>query len=1212
MMAALKNFLPRAGVWIFWLLPLAGFPLSFARLTGKKVPVFGEVQMVSFTGLAYVALAVILFNSSRLKQQLQNSIYLRLTAIAGVLVIAAAAIQQFLYGGSSEHLYHAVFYAATPLAASAIAPELRRSLPGITSLTAGLLLFSGIMSENFTGLTGNWNWTQILFFAALPGFFIRFKLADALKYSLLALFFFIAAGSLFYPAQLSLTLCVILPLTLIGMWIWNHFSQRHRSILAAIMFALLLAIVCGVSMWKDVSTISDSRIQLFASTGKLLGQHGIIGVGSGRFFDFIQEYITPEYFLAPFAAHHHPHPHNELLHLWSSFGIAGIVFIAVLFCGVLQSCPCHHITLRDLMPVWMFLLIFLCGQTDLTAAIISGAFWMLASAGIAMAPHRKFTCRNSGNRIFGFILLALFLLAAITDFRATYLLRKGQLAILGYHPQNAMKYYQDSLTAKESKEALYRSAEIALHGLNDHGRAFQYLTRLQEKLGYFNYLHSNRMKAVCLVNLNRLPEALEHLNSELQAYPLSIINRRLHLDLLKRMNRPPEEIDSAVNAYADTCRIRGISPMRGNTITMIEDDAPLPSTGTENRQLTYPRLFPGIVSELLAAITLFLAALGSGALCCFRRRRDIMTELAIGIAVCAIAGALLPPSLTPSLLLCPAIAGILCNLEKLRRHWKIVTVFGVLTLFMLPNALLPPHSWDEQVYQIALLKQYAGIGFWNKIADNPYSAYPSLIHAFLLCGFNWGGATLPKLIILMFYALTGIYLFRCFAPKTGKFAAGAIIAALMLSPLSLVLIRNFYVEIFILLFAIAGSGILLKEELPDNSDCLIAGIMAGCSAAIKLTGGGVALGLFILLLFRRREWKAVGYFILGALSAAFVFYLRTWIFYGNPFYPYGSAWFGASESACLVEKFHRLLGGHYGLNALQGTLFGWLFTALKPELYDGISCGFQFPLFFIAGIGGAYLAGKQDVRRRWFWFGSIAAMVTVYLFWGLTSRQSRFIYPVFFASALLALTAAEQLSPLWKRILAILALIATVISLIINSHGMLMHYYFSCRVFANARKIPAGFAATREHGYARLLHQINALPDDARIALIAERRTLYMPRQVTILLPHFQEELTPLPESPAKLFETLKKFDYLVIRIPSSDVDRAPEYDDELNKLYAMLQQLLNQGKLEAQPDSEMMILRVVTSAAGTASFNSSASSVSRHKTDARFRRADGKPLPRR
>ena len=84
-------------------------------------------------------------------------------------------------------------------------------------------------------------------------------------------------------------------------------------------------------------------------------------------------------------------------------------------------------------------------------------------------------------------------------------------------------------------------------------------------------------------------------------------------------------------------------------------------------------------------------------------------------------------------------------------------------------------------------------------------------------------------------------------------------------------------------------------------------------------------------------------------------------------------------------------------------------------------------------------------------------------------------------------------------------------------------------------------------------------------------------------MPHFQEKLTPVPDSAGELFRELAAFDYIIIRIPTSDVDRAPEYDDELNKLYMHIHQLLREGKLEALPDSEMTILRVVTSAAGNA-----------------------------
>ena len=1205
-----KKIFTQLSAWIFWLLPLAGFPLAFARLTGKKIPLFGMVQFVSFPVLALISLAIIALNFNRLKTFLQQSAILRLTAIAGGCVAVAGIIQQFLYGGSSDHLWHAFFYASTPLAAAAIAPELRKIMPDAAALTAGLLLLSGIFSENFTGLIGNWNWNQILLFAMLPGFFVRFKSSGSIKYTLLTIFFLLMLGSLLYPEQLSVSLVIILPLTAVGMAAWNRFPERLRPALAVILFSLLLTAVCGTAMWKNTANISDSRIQLFASTAELLKNHWFIGVGPGRFFDFIQKYITPEYFLAPFSAPHHPHPHNELLHLWSAFGFAGIFFIAVLFCGVLKSFPRRHVTLRNLLPVWIFLLIFFCGQTDLTAAIISGAFWMLAAAGITLAPRKKVPAAPERTGYIAAILLLMTAAAmAIINLRTTLPLRQGRLAALKGDAATAIGYYQRSIAVKPTTEALYGCAEIALHSKQDYRSALYFLDKLNRELGIYNYLHSNRIKAVSLVNIGSLPEALGFIRQELQAYPLSVINHKLHWDLLKLLRRPQPEIEEAFKNYVRSCQLRRISPARGAQFPMNEDDSPLPSSG--HQQLSYPRLLPGIIQELAAAITLFFAVLGTGAFLCRSIRSNIMLETAIGIAGCAAAGALLKPAYIPFLLLIPALYGIYYNFDRFCRNWKLILCFILLTLFMLSNALLPPNSWDEQVYQTALLKNYVVNGFWHKIADNPYSAYPSLVHAFLLCGFDWGGATLPRLTSLLLYVLTGISLFRFLSLRTGKFVAASVVFALMLSPLSLLLVRNFYVEPFILLFAIAGTAILTGENPPDKKECFFAGCAAGAAVAVKLTGAGVSLAILVLLLFRQRNWRHLLCFAFGGLIPVILFFSRIWYFYGNPFYPYASEWFGAPETACLVEQFHRTLGGHYGLDAVKGTLFGWLFNSLKPELYDGVSGGFQFPVFFVAAFAGAYLAGKQNKEMRCIWFGAAAALLTAYLFWGVTARQSRFIYPVFFGAAFLAILSAGSLSPLYKKTIAVLALVASVISLM-NSNGLLMHYYFSLRMLSGARKMPAGFAAIRENGYTRLLNLVNTLPKNARIAMLTERRSLYMPRAVTILMPHFQEKLTPVPDDAQEVFRELAKFDYLIIRIPSSDVDRAPEYDDELNKLYVHIHQLLREGKLETLPDPEITILRVATSAAGNALSSSKASSDSRFKAEAALRNAEGNPRPRR
>ena len=54
------------GAIVFWLLPLTGMPLAFGRLTGAKVPLFGMVQLVGFTEIAFISLAILCFNISKL------------------------------------------------------------------------------------------------------------------------------------------------------------------------------------------------------------------------------------------------------------------------------------------------------------------------------------------------------------------------------------------------------------------------------------------------------------------------------------------------------------------------------------------------------------------------------------------------------------------------------------------------------------------------------------------------------------------------------------------------------------------------------------------------------------------------------------------------------------------------------------------------------------------------------------------------------------------------------------------------------------------------------------------------------------------------------------------------------------------------------------------------------------------------------------------
>ena len=1193
---------------LFWLLPLGAFPLAFLRLTGNKVPLFGAANFINFPALGVISLAVIVWNFSRVKVLWQEFPAVRFTAVAGMLLMTAAVIQQFLYGGSIDHLGTALFYAATPVAAAAVAPELRRMMPVAAAVVTLLLLISGIQSENFTGLTGNWNWTQGLLLAFLPGIFLLFKTPHRRKMVLAAYALLVLGGAYFYPAELSRGVLGAVAGTFILFAVCKRIPAEWRPAVAAAVFTIGVAAVLAVGFFCD---INDSRIQLFRGAVAMLNPHGGIGTGAERYFDFIPNFLPANYFLSPFSAPHHPHPHNELLYLFGSYGIAGVLFYGVLFTSVLTNLPqCRPQAYW--FPFWVFSVIFFCGQLDMTAAIVPGAFWMLLSAGTALAPSARAMGRARPQlmqkAVFA-VLPAVAVIVAGINFYSGLLYRDGRLAIHRDLPDQALQFYRRSIEVKPSKEALYGCAEILLHGKNLPAEALLFLEQLND-MGVYNYLHSNRMKAVCLVYARRFDEALAVLKQECINYPYSVINARLHLQLLQMLRRPAEEINAASAALETCCRLRGIMLPDAAKITMIDDDKPL----VRPAERSIPALqLPGVTVEIIAAFALFFAALGAGGALLLRRRSAMIVEFGCGIIICAALGALLPGGTSTVLLLLLAPAGVWLNFEKIKMHWRLIAVFTFIMLLMAGNALLPPNSYDEQLYQIALLKRYCSGGFMQGITDNPYAAYPALHHAFLLTAFPWGGLTLPRLTILLFYAASGAYICKFLAARCGRFTAALIAGTILLSPLTLLMTRSFHTVPFILVFAIAAVVLLLKSA-PDRWDIFLAGICAGGSAAVNPAGCGTVIALLSVLLFCIRSWKAPLLFLAGVLVCAAPYYLRIWYFYGNPFYPAGSALWGGSEAAVLVEHFHAWKNSSAGAaRGWKTMLSGWLFTAFKPQLYHGISSGFQFPLLFISALACAFTASAVDKGRQRLWLGCGSALAVTYILWSLLIPHTRHLFLLLVAAAVLAVVAAALVFPGYiKWSLALCAFIAAVITLMSQS-GFIMHYYFCYRVLQEARQHPAGFATARDSGYIQLANQVAALPQNVKIASLFELRTLYFARPVTILTPHFQERLTPVPQTPEELLEILREFDYIIVRMPDHDIDRmSPEADAAVDLIWDHLEILQQQEKLLPLPDGQDMILRVAVTAAGDAADNNVSNSDSRVNLDASFLKEAGNPRPRR
>ena len=132
----------------------------------------------------------------------------------------------------------------------------------------------------------------------------------------------------------------------------------------------------------------------------------------------------------------------------------------------------------------------------------------------------------------------------------------------------------------------------------------------------------------------------------------------------------------------------------------------------------------------------------------------------------------------------------------------------------------------------------------------------------------------------------------------------------------------------------------------------------------------------------------------------------------------------------------------------------------------------------------------------------------------------------------------------------------------------------------NVLKNPAYFAAwsADEEVYAEVVEQMREIKN-YRLATLWDRRILYLPDGVTVLTPGFQEKLTPVPETAGELYAVLRDFDYLLIRPPSSDVDKAVEFIPGALQLNGMILELLRQGRLtlhRCTSDGRMSILRIV------------------------------------
>ncbi len=550
---------------------------------------------------------------------------------------------------------------------------------------------------------------------------------------------------------------------------------------------------------------------------------------------------------------------------------------------------------------------------------------------------------------------------------------------------------------------------------------------------------------------------------------------------------------------------------------------------------------------------------------------------------------LLNPVTVWGILLVPSVAVVLGGgvLRALRDFARDNVPFTVLLtlgfLLILGSALCYPYSWDENSYQVAVPYRWINTGTLAVFMDNPYSAFPSLPQFITRLGLEAGGILMSRIICCILYGVFFLSLYCILTNFSSKLNALIIVAALFLSPVFMIMMRETYAEPHMLVNLTAIFLLPAAIQLPRLTKLwVLSGIFCGAAMAVKLTGAGLVPPVLIMLYAMnpelRREPRKLLLLACGFGLAAFLFmlpfYLRTFVYTGNPFYPFFTSLFGMSQADQLVDQFHHAMGDRYfGLKTFSSFFTGPVLASVydlyaldQNALFDGIPLGWSFLLLTVAGAAGCYINYRRGWQDRM--LPALLCMLAVfYVFWYFTSQQTRFFLPGYLFAALLAGRLLPKLPPKIANFLLGVLLFAT----LYNTHWVnVRHFKTSWQIACAPRNTEFFLTRTfNDPGYIEALAFLEEqTPPDASVMLILERRGLYVPRRYEIAAPYFQSKyLTPVPATAAGVYETIRRSGagYVLVGATSANLDHIDDFDEETKQLSNLISELEKQQLLHLE-----------------------------------------------
>ncbi|MCL7453097.1 MAG: glycosyltransferase family 39 protein [Anaerolineae bacterium] len=367
-------------------------------------------------------------------------------------------------------------------------------------------------------------------------------------------------------------------------------------------------------------------------------------------------------------------------------------------------------------------------------------------------------------------------------------------------------------------------------------------------------------------------------------------------------------------------------------------------------------------------------------------------------------------------------------------EWFLVAVMALsLGYSLLAWALLPPLAWDEVSYHLPIPQIYIEAGGFVSIPTIVHSNWPAGMEMLDTLALLMGSEILPHLTVTSMVVLTAAGLARFaqqrFSRRTAWLAAAIYLAMPMVKYLSGVALIEGGLGFFGFL-AIWSGYIWLETRSPR--DLILAGLIGGLAASIKLTGAALPIAVgsmgFAWLLLRRplRLRRSVAHVtVYGGLVLIVVapWYIKSVVYTGNPVWPFLYGILGGQNWDTLGDQIHTTWLHRPNLPFTPWNYLGGLWQSIvHPDEFGGLSMGAA--TLVLAPISLLFWR-----RKAWLLSYLAAASTVVYTAWFFTTHQTRFLMGIVPVLALLASHALDQLLVIWPLWLGGMARVALVLYL---------------------------------------------------------------------------------------------------------------------------------------------------------------------------------------